>query len=140
MRMRSFLFRESYLRYPFKIPICTGMTSEAKNQDQTKPQRKYPRRAFNRKVGLLCHGVYFLGAAKELGEGGLSFVSDFVLSDGNELVVSFQIPEGSFVFLRAVVTGTQKNKGDKNITHGLKFTNIDFSHKRQIRAFVSAQN
>jgi hypothetical protein len=79
-----------------------------------------------------------MGRARILGEGGITFVSDFVLSEGNEVVVSFQIPSGSFVFLRAMVISKEKTIGDSKITHGLKFTNIDFNSIRQIRTFVSA--
>ncbi|MEK2690730.1 PilZ domain-containing protein [Bdellovibrio sp. GT3] len=103
-------------------------------------RRQYPRRAMKRKVGVLCDGTYFVVDSGEVGEGGMSIISDYLLSDGDEVVVSFQIPQGDFVFLRGVVRSTQKKQGDSRVTHGLSFSNINFATKRQIRAFVSARN
>lgn len=102
-------------------------------------RRQYPRRAMKRKVGVLCDGSYFVAESGEVGEGGMSILSEFVLTEGHELVVSFQVPRGDFVFLRAVVRSTQKKEGDTRVTHGLSFANIEFAIKRQIRSFVSAR-
>lgn len=102
-------------------------------------RRQYPRRAMKRKVGVLCNGTYFVCDSGEVGEGGMSIISDMVLTEGHELVVSFQVPKGSFVFLRAIVRSTQKKEGDSRVTHGLSFAEIEFAIKRQIRSFVSAR-
>ncbi|KYG62987.1 hypothetical protein AZI87_17155 [Bdellovibrio bacteriovorus] len=102
-------------------------------------RRQYPRRAMKRKIGVLCDGSYFVCESGEIGEGGMSIVSDYVLTEGHSLVVSFQVPAGEFVFLRAVVRSTQKKQGDERVTHGLSFNEIEFSIKRQIRSFVSAR-
>nr|BFD59180.1 hypothetical protein CKG001_12870 [Bdellovibrio sp. CKG001]BFD62557.1 hypothetical protein BdHM001_12380 [Bdellovibrio sp. HM001]BFD67452.1 hypothetical protein HAGR004_24740 [Bdellovibrio sp. HAGR004] len=102
-------------------------------------RRQYPRRAMKRKVGILCDGTYFVCDSGEIGEGGMSILSDYVLTEGHELVVSFQVPGGDFVFLRGTVRSTQKKEGDPRVTHGLSFNQIAFSTKRQIRAFVSAR-
>lgn len=102
-------------------------------------RRQFPRRAMKRKVGVLCDGTYFVCDSGEIGEGGISIITDYVLTEGHELVVSFQVPGGDFVFLRGVVRSTQKKMGDDRVTHGLSFNQIAFSIKRQIRAFVSAR-
>lgn len=102
-------------------------------------RRQYPRRAMKRKVGILCDGVYFICESGEIGEGGMSIFSDMILTEGHSLVVSLQIPGGDFVFLRGVIRSTQKKEGDLLVTHGLSFSEIDFSIKRQIRSFVSAR-
>jgi c-di-GMP-binding flagellar brake protein YcgR len=92
-----------------------------------------------RKVGVLCDGTYFVCDSGEVGEGGMSILSEFVLTEGHELVVSFQVPGGDFVFLRALVRSTQKRDGDSRVVHGLSFSEIQFATKRQIRSFVSAR-
>lgn len=69
----------------------------------------------------------------------MSILTDYVLTEGHELVVSFQVPGGDFVYLRGVVRSTQKKEGDHRVIHGLSFNQIAFSTKRQIRAFVSAR-
>ncbi|MFV8258560.1 PilZ domain-containing protein [Bdellovibrio bacteriovorus] len=102
-------------------------------------RRQYPRRAMKRKIGILCDGTYFVCESGEIGEGGMSIITDYVLTEGHEVVVSFQVPAGDFVFLRGVVRSTQKKEGDHKVTHGLSFNQIAFSTKRQIRAFVSAR-
>lgn len=102
-------------------------------------RRQYPRRVMKRKVGILCGGTYFVCESGEIGEGGMSVMTDYVLPEGRELVVSFQIPGASFTFLRATVRSTQKKEGDSRVTHGLSFKDIEFSVKRQIRSFVSAR-
>lgn len=103
-------------------------------------RRQYPRRVMKRKVGVLCDGTYFVCDSGEIGEGGMSILSEFILTEGHEVVVSLQVPGGDFFFLRGVVRSTQKKEGDHLVTHGLSFNEIDFSTKRQIRAFVSARN
>ena len=115
------------------------MDQGTKHEDKGFFRRQYPRRPMKRKVGILCDGTYFVCESGEVGEGGMSILSDFVLTEGHELVVSFQVPGGDFVFLRALVRSTQKKEGDSRVTHGLSFSEIEFAIKRQIRSFVSAR-
>jgi c-di-GMP-binding flagellar brake protein YcgR len=115
------------------------MDSSPKFEDKGFFRRQYPRRAMKRKVGVLCDGSYFVCDSGEVGEGGMSILSEFVLTEGHEMVVSFQVPGGDFVFLRALVRSTAKKEGDTRVTHGLSFLEIEFAIKRQIRSFVSAR-
>ena len=112
-------------------------------EDKGHFRRQYPRRALKRKVGVLCDGSYIVCDTAEIGEGGMAIRSDFVLTEGHEIVLSFQVPQGEFVSLRGVVRSTQtsegKKMGDSRVTHGLSFSNVPFAIKRQIRAFVSAR-
>lgn len=120
-----------------------GQSAISNNQiyeDKGYFRRQYPRRPMRRKVGVLCGGTYFICESGEIGEGGMSIVTDLVLSEGQDVVVSFQVPNGSFVFLRSIVRSTQKKEGDFRVTHGLSFAEVEFAVKRQIRAFVSARN
>jgi len=103
-------------------------------------RRTYPRKAFKRSVGVLYKGSYFMAYSGELGEGGMSIVTDMVLTEGEPLVVSFQIPGGIFVSLRGEVRSTQKTEKPGIIIHGLAFTHIEFAMKRQIRSFVSSRS
>ncbi|MNK26244.1 PilZ domain protein [compost metagenome] len=109
-------------------------------EDKGHFRRQYPRRAIKRKVGVLCDGTYFVCESGEIGEGGMAIVSEYVLTEGREIVLSFQVPSGSFVSLRGIVRSTQQSKmGDHKVTHGLSFSEVPFAIKRQIRAFVSAR-
>lgn len=102
-------------------------------------RRAFPRRAFKRSVGVLFKGAYFMAYSGEIGEGGMSVVTDMVLTENEPLVVSFQIPGGSFVSLRAEVRTIQKTEKPDTLVIGLAFTQIEFALKRQIRSFVSSR-
>lgn len=100
-------------------------------------RRKFPRREMKRKIGVMCAGQYFLAESAEIGEGGMAFQSEFLLNEGDLIVVSFQIPGGDFLSVRGEVRTSQKKDSGDFVIHGVSFTNIEFAHKRQIRTFVS---
>lgn len=107
-------------------------------QDSGYFRRKFPRRAFRRRVGLLVRGEYSMALSGEIGEGGMSLILPEALSEGSQLVINFKIPGGDFVSLRGEVRSAQAREEGYN--HGVSFQNIAFTHKRQIRAFVSARS
>lgn len=100
-------------------------------------RRKFPRRSISKKVGVLFDGQYFTCVSGEIGEGGMSILSEYALTEGRELVLSFQIPEGTFVTLRGQIKSVTAKDGV--VTHGIAFGEIPLAFKRQIRAFVSAR-
>ncbi len=107
-------------------------------QDKGFFRRKYPRRAFMRLTGVLLAGRYEIYKAGEIGEGGMSLYGDKALPEGQDIVLSFQIPGGDFVSIRGMVRSSKNREG--RFTHGLSFEAIEFAHKRQIRAFVSSRS
>lgn len=100
-------------------------------------RRKFPRRALAKKVGVLFAGQYFICQTGEIGEGGISIISEYALTEGRELVLSFQIFEGSFMTLRGLIKSARPRQGA--VVHGIAFDVISLDFKRQIRAFVSAR-
>lgn len=101
-------------------------------------KRQYPRRAISVPVGILAAGKYFIGETVEIGEGGMAIKSDLVFDQNRELVLSLQIPQGDFLFVRGVIRSVQKDaKGF--LVYGLSFQEIQFAAKRQIRAYVSSR-
>ena len=100
-------------------------------------RRKFPRRSLNKKVGVLFDGSYFICTSGEIGEGGMSIVSEYALTEGRELVLNFQIPNGTFVTLRGSIKNVIAKDGA--VTHGISFDEIPLAFKRQIRAFVSTR-
>ena len=103
-------------------------------------RRNYPRRIFKRTIGILYKGQYFMAQSGEIGEGGMSLVSDMVMTEQEPMVVSFQIPGGNFVSLRAEIRSILKGSGPGTLAYGVAFTNIEFALKRQIRSYVSSRN
>ena len=106
-------------------------------EDKGHFRRKYPRRLLRKRVGVLFGGEYFVCNTGEIGEGGMSIVSEYALSEGRELVLSFQSPEGTFVILKGLIKSMTAHDGV--VTHGIAFEEIPLAFKRQIRAFVSAR-
>ncbi len=103
-------------------------------------RRSYPRRVFKRTVSLIFKGHYILVQSGEIGEGGMSVLTEMVLTEGELLVVNFQIPGGSFVSLRAEIKSTvREGVAGGMVIHGIAFTGIEFAIKRQIRSFVSSR-
>ena len=68
----------------------------------------------------------------------MSIVSEYALTEGRDLVLSFQIPDGTFVILRGLIKSVTPHQGI--VIHGVSFEEIPLAFKRQIRAFVSARN
>lgn len=102
-------------------------------------RRQFPRREYERKIGLLCQGHYFIVQAGEIGEGGLSFMAYEELKSESQIVVTLQIPNGDFVSLRGAIRYV-KNEDSGQFLHGISFENIMFNHKRQIRMYVSGRS
>lgn len=97
-------------------------------------RRSYPRRLFDRPVGVLLHGEYFSARGIDIGEGGISLKVRDQIAEGSRVVVSFQVPGGEFVFVRGVVL--QERKSGDGI-YGVEFENLLFDRRREIRTYVS---
>lgn len=102
-------------------------------------RRKYPRRKFRRNVGALIGGRYLMVQGQEVGEGGLAFVASEHFEIGQMLVISFQIPHGAFVSVRAEIRNVRE-VGDGKVFFGCSFLNLKFEAKREIRTFVTARS
>ncbi len=101
-------------------------------------RRKHPRRAFLRDIGFLYQGQYQVVPGFEIGEGGTAVDLPVEIPEGATVVLSFQIPHGSFVITMGEVRScTQINEGCFRL--GCLFKSIQFEHKREIRTFVSAR-
>ena len=104
-------------------------------------RRRFPRRQFLRHVGFLFEGQYHVGFGCEVGEGGLSLSlpHDFPLE--KEAVISFLIPDGSFISVRVEIRNIARDNqrmGYRVI--GCSFQNLKFENKREIRTYVSARS
>lgn len=101
-------------------------------------RRKFPRKFFRKKITFLCRGKATVVDGVEIGEGGISFKSDFVLDDNQQLIVNFFISEGDFFSVRT----TLKNRVQANnqFIYGVGFDDISIALKRQIRAYVARKS
>ncbi len=101
-------------------------------------KRKYPRRSFEAKVGVMIQGKYFVENAFELGERGILFETEIALKNNDNLLISFVIPGGYVVMTRAQVRYCL-NKGNK-LRVGVEFINITFEDRRKVRDFIAQRN
>jgi hypothetical protein len=101
-------------------------------------RRKYPRREFLRKIGVLHIGEYSIADGVQIGEGGLTFESSIQIQEGDVIVLSFQVPGSLFIAVTAEALSSEKQKSNLYRT-SCSFKNIQFENKRMIRTFVSAR-
>ncbi len=107
------------------------MQQEKNNQSS----RKFPRKLFRKKLTFLCRGQASVVQGVEIGEGGISFKTDFIFTDNQQIIVNFFISEGDFFSVRT----TLKNKQtvSDHFIYGVSFNDISIALKRQIRAYVA---
>ncbi len=86
---------------------------------------------------FLCRGKANVVQGVEIGEGGISFKSDFILDENQKIIVNFFISEGDFFSVRT----TLKNKQtvSDHFVYGVSFDDISIALKRQIRAYVASK-
>lgn len=97
--------------------------------------RKFPRKLFRKNLTFLCRGQASVVQGVEIGEGGISFKTDFLFAENQQIIVNFFISEGDFFSVRT----TLKNKQTvaDYFIYGVSFNDISIALKRQIRAFVA---
>ena len=109
--------------------------------DNFSKRRRVPRRAFNKRVGLLVNGVYLISESTQLGEGGMLIMSPQNLEIGQKLVVTFKLPDTNQAVVRGIIRYRLEPKGDaKYPCYGIEFINLDFNLKREIRSFVASKS
>ncbi len=101
--------------------------------------RKTPRRDFQRSVGVLCRGEYHVGQSEQIGEGGMKFYSPHPLTQGTQIIVTFMIPAGGMVSLRAEVLYTESGEAVNSLWYGCRFLDVPFQPRRWIRNYVAAK-
>lgn len=111
---------------------------------QAAKQRKFPRRQFEQKIGVLKSGKYFLIESRQLGEGGLSLVSPESFEKEETVILNFKIPKGNYVSVKAEVKNVFDTESSKDLSTGkvvgFYFKDLDLSSRRQIRLFVAQRN
>ncbi|MCB0356709.1 MAG: PilZ domain-containing protein [Bdellovibrionales bacterium] len=108
------------------------------SQDRTYVRkRRVPRRAFNRKIGVLAKGHYYTTEALEIGEGGMLFRSNTPLLEGQRVVVSFSIPGLVHIVARSIVKYVKQGQA---MSYGVQFETIDFDARRKIRSYVAQKS
>jgi len=100
-------------------------------------RRRVPRREFKAGVGILYQGHYAVGRSLQVGEGGMSLVSEFAYRENDLVILTFQIPEGSLMCVRATVRYSKSDEITDAAAVGFEFAKVDFHFKRELRNFVA---
>ena len=100
--------------------------------------RKFPRKVFKRKLTFLCRGKATVVDGVEIGEGGISFKSDYILDENQKVIVNFFISEGDFFSVKTTLMNKQVVADQ--FVYGVVFDDISIALKRQIRAYVARKS
>lgn len=98
-------------------------------------KRRYPRRSFVSRVGVLIQGQYYIEKTRELGEKGMLFLTEIAMKVDDEVVVSFFIPTGHCIITRALVRYQSTKNSIASV--GLEFTTVDFESRRSLRDYIA---
>ncbi|OFZ31274.1 MAG: hypothetical protein A2622_01385 [Bdellovibrionales bacterium RIFCSPHIGHO2_01_FULL_40_29] len=103
--------------------------------DSYQLRRKFPRKSFRKNLTFLCRGQASVVQGVEIGEGGISFKSDFILDENQKIIVNFFISDGDFFSVRTTLKNKQTSAD--HYVYGVSFDDISIALKRQIRAYVA---
>lgn len=102
-------------------------------------KRRFPRRKFTQKIGLLFRGKYDISESVQIGEGGMMIRSPHEHEEGDWVVLSFLVPGRAFVIVRGQVQFKGKDSSIGTPLYGIRFLNITFENRRVLRDFISAK-
>jgi hypothetical protein len=106
----------------------SGISSERR----TNNRRAFPRWPAQFEICFSAGGDMIKADAVEIGEGGLSFYSDYPLDLDSELNIEYRLETGDWVKLKAVVRYMKDGK------IGVEFLNLRLSDRLKILDFISA--
>lgn len=98
-----------------------------------------PRRVFDRPVGLLFKGCYFVCRGLQVSEGGMLIGIDLALSAGDLVLLSLLLPSSGGTVVRAEILYRHALSQSGLPEFGLKFLNITVLARRSVRNYVSAK-
>lgn len=106
-----------------------------RNEKESVSKRKYPRKAYKRALTFICAGIASTGRGVEIGEGGLSFSTDAVITADKKMIVNFFLSDKDFFAVRVTLLNILNSS--KTSTYGVSFDDVSIALKRQIRAYVA---
>ncbi len=115
-------------------------------------RRKFPRCPYSQPICITFMSQSVIVTGEEIGEGGLSFLTDVDIPEDTQVVMNFFISNGQYYCLRGSIrnqsdsqtgqnttttTAGKKNKKAAIFRYGVNFNEVNISLKRQIRSFVA---
>lgn len=98
-------------------------------------RRKYPRKSFRKAVSLMFDGKATVAQGIDIGEGGLSFVTEEKINPPKKIIVNFFLSDKDFFSVRISLLNTFKQAD--GYSYGASFDDVSIALKRQIRAYVA---
>lgn len=97
-----------------------------------------PRRQYDRPIGLLYRGAYFVCRGLQISESGMLVGVDLALEKGDLVVLAVILPSGHSVVTRGEILYARKlDSGEP--AYGLRFVGIAVEDRRIVRNYVSAK-
>ena len=84
--------------------------------------RKYPRKAFRKAVSFMTEGKSSTGSGVEIGEGGLSFVSEIKIDVSKKIIMNFFLSDKDFFSVRVTLLNVVNSS--RSFTYGVKFDDV----------------
>ncbi len=99
---------------------------------ERKYTRRFPRRRFREKIGVLHKGEYAMSGAVEIGEGGMLLKPESTPVIGDLVTVNFFIPAKDFITVMGQIIYKRGTE-----FFGVRFLDLDFNSKRIIRDYIA---
>ena len=107
------------------------------DEDDMKPNR-FPHRQFERSLGLMLNGQYFITVGLELSEIAIRVRVQYEVTVNSGGVVTFRLPNKEFIVVKGDVSNVGKDEGGFFID--LKFNQLTVYQRRNIREFIAAKS
>lgn len=98
-------------------------------------KRKHPRKAYRKAISFMCDGKASLGSGVEIGEGGMSFVSQAKIDVDKKFIMNFFLSDRDFFSVRMTILNSLTSAD--SFSYGASFDDVSIALKRQIRAYVA---
>lgn len=115
-------------------------------------RRKFPRCPYQQPICVTFQAQSVIVKGEEIGEGGLSFLTNVEIPVGIQVVINFFISNGQYYCLRGSIrnlsdaqigqnttslSSNKKSKKSELYRYGVNFNEVNITLKRQIRSFVA---
>lgn len=103
-----------------------------------KYKRLSPRRSFETLVGVLNNHQFYIGRSLEIGEGGMRVLNVPVIGEGQNILLTFKIPEDKFRVIKGIIRFQEKTN-NKRAAFGVQFSDIQSDVQKAIRNYVASK-
>ncbi len=101
--------------------------------------KRFPRRLYERPVGVLCDSKYTMEFSVNVGEEGMLVRSSRHLKEGQNVLLNFWMDKFGYIIIPAQIRWVKDAEGSKDQFFGLLFLKVSFDCRRALRTFIAAK-